>query len=66
MTTGGWILMLASVGGVTILFIWCVVKVLATPGESERMHGFEFETPDEKLAGRHPDSRGGDESPGDR
>lgn len=28
MTTGGWINMLLSVGFVTILFVWCVAKVL--------------------------------------
>jgi len=29
MTTGGWINMLVSVGAVTVLFIWCLYKVLA-------------------------------------
>lgn len=48
MTLGGWLIMLVSVGSVTILFIWCIWKVLTTPGETEHMHGFEFETPDEK------------------
>ena len=49
MTIGGWIIMLLSVGAVTVLFFWCVVKVLTTPGDSEKLHGFEFETPDEKT-----------------
>ena len=48
MNSGGWIIMLLSVGTVSLLFIWCVYKVLTTPGEAERMHGFELETPDEK------------------
>ena len=50
MNTGGWIIMLLSVGSVTVLFAWCIYKVLATPGETEHMHGFEIETPDEKEA----------------
>ena len=28
MTTGGWINMLLSVGSVTMLFTWCLYKVL--------------------------------------
>lgn len=28
MTTGGWINMILSVGFVTVLFVWCVWKVL--------------------------------------
>lgn len=28
MTTGGWIIMLVSVGGVTVFFVWCVWRVL--------------------------------------
>jgi len=49
MTFGGWINMLLSVGSVTVLFGWCVWKVLRTPEETEKIHGFEFETPDEKA-----------------
>jgi heme/copper-type cytochrome/quinol oxidase subunit 2 len=48
MTTSGWIIMILSVGIVTVLFVWCIWKVLTTPGEEEKMHGFEFETPDER------------------
>jgi hypothetical protein len=29
MTTGGWISMILSVGTVTVLFVWCLYKVLA-------------------------------------
>lgn len=29
MTTGGWISLILSVGSVTVLFLWCLVKVLA-------------------------------------
>ena len=46
MTLGGWIIMLFSVGCVTTLFRWCIYKVLTTPEEEEKMHGFEIETPD--------------------
>lgn len=48
MTLGGWIVLVLSVGSVTTLFVWAIWKVLTTPGETERMHGFEFETPDEQ------------------
>ena len=50
MTAGGWVTMIISVGFVTGLFAWCIYKVMTTSGESEKMHGFEFETPDEKEA----------------
>lgn len=46
MTAGGWINLLLSVGSVTLLFAWCIRKVLTTPDEAEKIHGFEFETPD--------------------
>lgn len=52
MSFGGWIIMALSVGGVSALFAWCIYKVLTTPGESDRVHGFEIETPDE-AADRH-------------
>ena len=29
MTHGGWITMILSVGSVTLLFLWCLYKVLA-------------------------------------
>jgi hypothetical protein len=48
MTLGGWIVMILSVGTVTGVFLWCLWKVLMTPEESEKLHGFSFETPDEK------------------
>lgn len=46
MTAGGWMVMLVSVGMVTAAFVWCLWKVLTTPEETEKVHGFEFETPD--------------------
>ena len=47
MTLGGMIIMLVSVAIVTSLFAWCVYKVFTAPDDpSERMHGFEQETPD--------------------
>jgi len=48
MTPGGWIVMLISVGAVTTLFVWCIVKVLTTPSETKKMHGFDAHTPDEE------------------
>lgn len=38
MTIGGWITMLLSVGFVTGLLAWCILKVLTTPGTSEHLH----------------------------
>lgn len=48
MTLSGWIIMFISVGSVTALLSWCVYKVLTIPRETERVHGFEQETPDSK------------------
>lgn len=48
MTIYGWIIMGVSVGSVTLLFGWCVWKVLTTPTETGRVHGFEQETPDKE------------------
>lgn len=53
MTIGGWIIMIVSTGGVTLLFVWCLWKVLTLPDESEKIHGFEFETPDETRSERN-------------
>ena len=52
MTTGGWIIMLISVGGVVALLTWCVYKGITTPGEASKLHGFEAETPDETAEKR--------------
>ena len=46
MTTSGLIVMLLSVGIVTVLFAWCIWKVLSTPHETEKIHGVDFHTPD--------------------
>lgn len=31
MTTAGWINLVLSVGSVTVLFVWCVYRVLTAP-----------------------------------
>ncbi len=49
MTGGGWIDLILSVGSVVTLFAWCIYKVVTTPEEPDKLHGFEFETPDEKA-----------------
>ncbi len=47
MTLGGWIAMLVSVSGVTGLTLWCIYKVMSTPGSTERIHSqADIETPD--------------------
>ncbi len=46
MTTGGWIIMIISVGSVVSLLIGCVWKVLTTPRETEHLRGVNTHTPD--------------------
>lgn len=46
MTAAGWLIMVLSVGCVCALLVWCVYKVLSIPDETEHVHGFEQETPD--------------------
>jgi len=47
MTTGGWIIMLVSVGAVTGLLGWCIYRVVTTPGSAEHLHSqADIETPD--------------------
>ena len=49
MSIFGLITMVVSVGSASLLFAWCVYKVITVPEESEHVHGFEQETPDLKL-----------------
>lgn len=47
LTAGGWIMMLASVGGMTAFLIWCVYKVVSTPEATEHVHSqADIEPPD--------------------
>lgn len=47
MTTGGWIIMFVSVGFVSILFGWCIYRVLTTPGAESHLHSqADIRTPD--------------------
>ena len=46
MTLSGWIIMALSVSTVTVLFLWCIYKVLTIPEETEHIHGFEQDPPD--------------------
>lgn len=47
MTAGGLLIMIASVGAVTVLFGWCIYKVLTTPAETDKVHGSGLQhTPD--------------------
>jgi hypothetical protein len=46
MNLSGWLVMLLSIGSASILFIWCIYKVLTIPQETEHVHGFEQEPPD--------------------
>ncbi len=38
MTLTGWIFMIAGVGGMTTLLLFCVYKVVSTPGSTEHLH----------------------------
>jgi len=38
MTAGGWVMMILSVGAVTLFFAWCLYKVLTTPQSTEHIH----------------------------
>ena len=48
MTTPGWIIMALSVGTVTVPLGWCIAKVLTTPEETDKVHGFDPDTPDQE------------------
>jgi protein-S-isoprenylcysteine O-methyltransferase Ste14 len=46
MTAAGWWIMILSVGGVFLVFCWCIWMVFRTSQEEKRLHGFEKTTPD--------------------
>lgn len=41
MTTGGWITMILSVGFVTVLFGWCIYRVLRGPRDPHKLAHIE-------------------------
>jgi len=48
MTTGGWFMMVVTVLGMTGLLLWCIYKVLATPGATDHLHSqVDIDTHDE-------------------
>jgi hypothetical protein len=52
MTSGGWIILIMSIGTVSILFFWCIFKVLSTPKETK--NDFEFKNSKEKGRKEYP------------
>lgn len=50
MTLGGWINMLLSVGFVTTLFVYCIVRVLKGPGAKHEHELAHVEPVDEREA----------------
>lgn len=51
MTAGGWITLILSVGFVTLLFGWCIYKVLAGHEPADKLHsldGIDTKDTDEK------------------
>lgn len=41
MTLGGWITLILSVGFVTSLFAWCLLRILTGKQAVDRLHGLE-------------------------
>jgi hypothetical protein len=41
MSTGGWITMMLSVGFVSLLFGWCIYKVLSGGAAPEKLHSLD-------------------------
>ncbi|HEX2099170.1 MAG TPA: hypothetical protein VHF69_00820 [Candidatus Synoicihabitans sp.] len=50
MTTGGWINMVLSVGFVTVLFVYCILRVLRGPGAKHEHELARVEPIDETHA----------------
>lgn len=46
MTTSGLLIMILSVGTVTVLWGWCLYKVLSQPAETDHLQPVELHTPD--------------------
>ena len=46
MNAAGWVVMILSVGGMTSFFVWCVYRVLSTPGSTEHLHSQRDIPPD--------------------
>ena len=47
MTPAGWFIMLVSVGAVTLLFVWCLYRVLTHKPTAEKLHGIDDIVPDD-------------------
>jgi hypothetical protein len=45
-TLGGKINMIVSVGGVTLLFVWCVYRVVFGKPRAKHLHGLDIDTKD--------------------
>lgn len=48
MTIWGLVIMILSVGGTTGWLAWCIYRVVTTPDETKKIHGFDTHTPDQK------------------
>lgn len=46
MTLSGWLVMIASVGSVLAVFLWCLWKVISIPVDPDHLHGFESQPPE--------------------
>lgn len=41
MSIYGWLTLVLSVGGSTVLLVWCFYKALTIPQEVEKLHGYD-------------------------
>lgn len=50
MSIAGWITMLSAIGGATVLFGWCLWRVLRAPDTIEHLHSpADIEPPDQRT-----------------
>ena len=49
MSIAGWFIMTFSVLGMSILFVWCIYKVLTLPEADEHIHSQSDITPNDQI-----------------
>lgn len=53
MTPAGWFIMCAAIGSITWLLVWCIYRVITTPGSTEHLHTqADIEPPDTRDSAR--------------
>lgn len=51
MSWAGWLTMIGAIGGATLLFAWCLWKVLSRPTIAEHLHGVPDTEPADQREG---------------